>query len=78
MAILTDDADYDAGETFGNVPRPRLNFGNDNADNGPRTRCVSIIFPTNMTMLRKQGQTTSMKKVSSSETREHASLTASS
>ncbi|VEL31789.1 unnamed protein product [Protopolystoma xenopodis] len=35
MAILTDDADY-AGETFGNVPRPRFNFGNDHADNGPK------------------------------------------
>ncbi|VEL18773.1 unnamed protein product [Protopolystoma xenopodis] len=27
-----------ARETFGNVPRPRFNFGNDHADNGPRTR----------------------------------------
>ncbi|VEL37090.1 unnamed protein product [Protopolystoma xenopodis] len=24
VARLTDDADYDSGETFGNVPRPRL------------------------------------------------------
>ncbi|VEL40015.1 unnamed protein product [Protopolystoma xenopodis] len=38
MAILTDDADYDAGETIWNVPRQRFNFGNDHADNGPRTR----------------------------------------
>ncbi|VEL10667.1 unnamed protein product [Protopolystoma xenopodis] len=38
MAILTDDVNDDAGETFGNVPRPRFNFGNDHADNGPRTR----------------------------------------
>ncbi|VEL44006.1 unnamed protein product, partial [Protopolystoma xenopodis] len=37
MAILTDDADYDAGETFGNVPHPRFKFGNDHADNGLRT-----------------------------------------
>ncbi|VEL07302.1 unnamed protein product [Protopolystoma xenopodis] len=34
MAILTDDA----GEKFENVPRPRFNFGNENADNGLRTR----------------------------------------
>ncbi|VEL32811.1 unnamed protein product [Protopolystoma xenopodis] len=34
MAILTDDA----GETFGKVPCLRFNFGNDHADNGPRTR----------------------------------------
>ncbi|VEL13314.1 unnamed protein product [Protopolystoma xenopodis] len=59
MAILTDDADYDAGETFENVPRPRFNFGNDHADNELRTRCVRLSLPTNMTMLRKQGQTTS-------------------
>ncbi|VEL18142.1 unnamed protein product [Protopolystoma xenopodis] len=38
MAILTDDADYDAGEMFGNVPRQLFNFGNDHADNGARTR----------------------------------------
>ncbi|VEL27907.1 unnamed protein product, partial [Protopolystoma xenopodis] len=37
MARLTDDPDYDAGETSGNVPRLRFNFGNDHADNGPRT-----------------------------------------
>ncbi|VEL37836.1 unnamed protein product [Protopolystoma xenopodis] len=50
MARLTNDADYDAGETSGNVPRPRLNFGNDHADNGPRTRCVPISLPTNVTI----------------------------
>ncbi|VEL34916.1 unnamed protein product [Protopolystoma xenopodis] len=38
MAIFTDGADYDAGETFGNVTRPRFNFGNDHPDNGLRTR----------------------------------------
>ncbi|VEL43355.1 unnamed protein product [Protopolystoma xenopodis] len=37
MAILTDDGNYDAGEKFGNVPRPRFNFENDHANNGPRT-----------------------------------------
>ncbi|VEL40201.1 unnamed protein product [Protopolystoma xenopodis] len=40
MTILTDDADYDAGETFKNVPRPRFNVGNDHADNELRTRYV--------------------------------------
>ncbi|VEL31711.1 unnamed protein product [Protopolystoma xenopodis] len=44
----------DAGETSGNVPRPRSYSGNDAADNGPRTRCVPISLSTNMTM-RKQG-----------------------
>ncbi|VEL41346.1 unnamed protein product, partial [Protopolystoma xenopodis] len=33
----TDDADYDAGETSGNVPRLRSDFGNDYAYNGLRT-----------------------------------------
>ncbi|VEL30182.1 unnamed protein product [Protopolystoma xenopodis] len=46
MEILTDDA----GETSGNVPRPRSYFGNDHADNGPRTRCVPISLPTNVTI----------------------------
>ncbi|VEL39049.1 unnamed protein product [Protopolystoma xenopodis] len=39
----------DAGETSGNVPRPRSYSGNDAADNGPRTRCVPISLSTNMT-----------------------------
>ncbi|VEL19557.1 unnamed protein product [Protopolystoma xenopodis] len=39
MARLTDDAGYDAGETSGNVPRPRSNSGNDDAYNGLRTSC---------------------------------------
>ncbi|VEL23527.1 unnamed protein product, partial [Protopolystoma xenopodis] len=37
MARLTDDADYDVGETSGNVPRPRSSSGNDHADNGLRS-----------------------------------------
>ncbi|VEL36860.1 unnamed protein product [Protopolystoma xenopodis] len=61
MTRLTDDADYHAGETLGNVPRPRFNFGNDDADNGLRTRCVLLCLPANMTMLRKKGQTTSIQ-----------------
>ncbi|VEL11839.1 unnamed protein product [Protopolystoma xenopodis] len=55
---LIDDADYDAGETFGNVPRPRSDFGNDYVCNGLRARYVPLSLLTNMTKLRKQGQTT--------------------
>ncbi|VEL43604.1 unnamed protein product [Protopolystoma xenopodis] len=44
----------------GNVPRARFNFGNDHADNGRRIRYVPLSRPSNMTMLRKQDQTTSM------------------
>ncbi|VEL39907.1 unnamed protein product [Protopolystoma xenopodis] len=43
MAILTDDADYDAGETSWNVPRPRSDFGNDHAGNGLRTRLINRV-----------------------------------
>ncbi|VEL38638.1 unnamed protein product [Protopolystoma xenopodis] len=50
MVILTDDADYDAGETSGNVPHPRFDFGNDDAYIVLRTRCVHL----SMTKLRKQ------------------------
>ncbi|VEL41319.1 unnamed protein product [Protopolystoma xenopodis] len=42
MVGLTDDTDYDAGEAFGNIPRPWSDFGNDYAYNGLRTRCVPI------------------------------------
>ncbi|VEL41915.1 unnamed protein product [Protopolystoma xenopodis] len=54
MVMLTDDA----GETFGNVPCPLFNFGNDHADSGLRTRCVPLNRPTKLTKFRKQGQTT--------------------
>ncbi|VEL36960.1 unnamed protein product [Protopolystoma xenopodis] len=37
MARLTAKADYDAGKTSGNAPRPRSDFGNDHAYNGLRT-----------------------------------------
>ncbi|VEL31712.1 unnamed protein product, partial [Protopolystoma xenopodis] len=37
MSRLTDDADYNAGETSGKVPRPQSDFGNDHAYNGLRT-----------------------------------------
>ncbi|VEL22338.1 unnamed protein product [Protopolystoma xenopodis] len=53
MARLTGDADYDAGETSGNVPRPRSFSGTNYADNGLRTRCVPLSLPTNMTKLRR-------------------------
>ncbi|VEL29148.1 unnamed protein product [Protopolystoma xenopodis] len=55
LAILIDDA----GETSGNVPRPRSDFGNDEAYNGLQTRCVPLSFPINATKLGKRGQTTS-------------------
>ncbi|VEL32660.1 unnamed protein product [Protopolystoma xenopodis] len=62
MARLTEDADYDAGETSGNLSRPRSDFGNDHAYNGLRTRCVPLSLPTNMAKLRKQSQTTSIQR----------------
>ncbi|VEL36545.1 unnamed protein product [Protopolystoma xenopodis] len=44
MEIFTDDAVYDAGETSGNVTRPRSDFGNDHADNGFRTRSCNLVL----------------------------------
>ncbi|VEL16260.1 unnamed protein product [Protopolystoma xenopodis] len=49
MARLTDDVDYDASETSGNVPRLRSDSENDNAYYGLRTRCVPLGLPANMT-----------------------------
>ncbi|VEL29507.1 unnamed protein product [Protopolystoma xenopodis] len=57
MARLTDDA----GETSGNVPRPRSYSENDHAYYGLRTRCVTLSLSTNVVKLRRQGQSTSMK-----------------
>ncbi|VEL40526.1 unnamed protein product [Protopolystoma xenopodis] len=74
MVKLTNDADYDAGETSGNVLRPRSDFGNDHADMGPRTRCVPLSLPTNMTKLRKQGQTTSRQRKETATTKGHITL----
>ncbi|VEL13885.1 unnamed protein product [Protopolystoma xenopodis] len=54
MARLTDDVDYDAGETSEDVPRPWPYSGNDDAYNGLRTRCVPLSLHTNMTKLRRQ------------------------
>ncbi|VEL16060.1 unnamed protein product [Protopolystoma xenopodis] len=62
MAILTDDADYDADETSGNIPRPRSYSGYDDAYNGLRARCVPLTFPTNMIKLQKRGQTTAIQR----------------
>ncbi|VEL13220.1 unnamed protein product [Protopolystoma xenopodis] len=49
MARLTDDADYDAGEMSGNVPRPRSYSENHDAYNGLLTRCVPLHLTTNTT-----------------------------
>ncbi|VEL28158.1 unnamed protein product [Protopolystoma xenopodis] len=59
---MADHADHDAVETSGKVPGLRSDFGNDEAYNGLRTRCVPLSRPTNMTKLRKQGQTTSIQR----------------
>ncbi|VEL08183.1 unnamed protein product [Protopolystoma xenopodis] len=48
MAKLTDDADYDACETSGNVPRRQSDFENDYAYNGLWNRCIPLGLPTNM------------------------------
>ncbi|VEL41900.1 unnamed protein product [Protopolystoma xenopodis] len=56
MERLTDDADYDAGEMSGNVPRPRSDSGNLHAYYALWTRCVPLGRPINMTKLLKQGQ----------------------
>ncbi|VEL35991.1 unnamed protein product [Protopolystoma xenopodis] len=61
MAKLTDDADYDSGETSGNVPRIRSDFGKYHAYNGLRTMSVPQSVTTNMTKLRKQGLTISIQ-----------------
>ncbi|VEL40784.1 unnamed protein product [Protopolystoma xenopodis] len=60
MARLTDDADYDVGETSVDAPLSESGFGNDFAYNGLRTRCVPLSLPTNIIKLRKQVQTTSL------------------
>ncbi|VEL34314.1 unnamed protein product [Protopolystoma xenopodis] len=56
-----DDADYDAGETFENLPSPLSDAGNqDNYYDGRlRTRYVLLSRPDNKTKLRQRGQPTS-------------------
>ncbi|VEL09535.1 unnamed protein product [Protopolystoma xenopodis] len=66
MAKRTDDADYDAGETFENVPSPRSDAGNHDNHYGRRlrTRCVPHSRHDNKTKLRQRGQPTSMQSCS--------------
>ncbi|VEL13540.1 unnamed protein product [Protopolystoma xenopodis] len=53
MAKLTDDADYDADETFENVPSPLSYVANHDNYYGRRlrTRCVLLSNPDNNTKL---------------------------
>ncbi|VEL29708.1 unnamed protein product [Protopolystoma xenopodis] len=55
MAKLTDDADYDAGEEFDNVPSPLSDAGNHDNYYGRRlwTRCVLLSPLDNKTKLRQ-------------------------
>ncbi|VEL11051.1 unnamed protein product [Protopolystoma xenopodis] len=45
MAKLTDEADFDAGKTSGNVSRPWSDFGNDHEYNGLRTSLTLVCIP---------------------------------
>ncbi|VEL43052.1 unnamed protein product, partial [Protopolystoma xenopodis] len=56
MAKLTDDADYDAGETFENVSSPRSDARNHDNYYGRRlrTRCILHGPPDNKTKLRQR------------------------
>ncbi|VEL31701.1 unnamed protein product [Protopolystoma xenopodis] len=53
MAKLTDDADYDAGEHFENVPSPLSDAGNHDNYYGRRlrNRCVLLNHRGNKTKL---------------------------
>ncbi|VEL40976.1 unnamed protein product [Protopolystoma xenopodis] len=55
MAALTDDADYDAGDTFENVPSPLSDAGYHDNYYGRRlrTRCVLHSRPDDKTKLRQ-------------------------
>ncbi|VEL33335.1 unnamed protein product [Protopolystoma xenopodis] len=57
MAKLTDDANYDAGETFENVPSSLSVAGNHDNYYGRRlrARCLLPSRPDNKTKLRPQG-----------------------
>ncbi|VEL33004.1 unnamed protein product [Protopolystoma xenopodis] len=59
MGKLTDDADYDAGETFENVPSPLSDVSShDNYyDRRLLTRCVLLNRLDNQTKLRQRGTT---------------------
>ncbi|VEL38807.1 unnamed protein product [Protopolystoma xenopodis] len=60
MAKLTDDANYDAGETFENVPSRLADAGNHDNCYGRRfrSRCVLPSRPDNKAKLRQRGQPT--------------------
>ncbi|VEL10797.1 unnamed protein product, partial [Protopolystoma xenopodis] len=62
MAKLTDDVDYDAGETFEKVSSPLSDVGNHDNYYGRRlrTRCVLHGLPENKIKLRQRGQPTSI------------------
>ncbi|VEL24068.1 unnamed protein product [Protopolystoma xenopodis] len=65
MAALTDDADYDAGETFENVPSPLSDAGNHDDYYGRRlrTRCVLHSHPDNKPKSRQRSQPTSINGI---------------
>ncbi|VEL42254.1 unnamed protein product [Protopolystoma xenopodis] len=60
MTKLTNDADYDAGETFKNVPTPLSDDGNHDNYYGRRlrARCVLLCRPDNKTKMRQRDQPT--------------------
>ncbi|VEL36264.1 unnamed protein product [Protopolystoma xenopodis] len=60
MARLTDDADDDATEKSGNVPRPSSEYRNYHAYYGLGIRFVTLVLLNNMIMLRRQGQVTTI------------------
>ncbi|VEL39017.1 unnamed protein product [Protopolystoma xenopodis] len=68
MARLTEDADYDVGETSGNVPRPHSDCINAYAHNGLRTRCILLSLSANMATFRKEGTKAHVRGLLLSET----------
>ncbi|VEL41164.1 unnamed protein product [Protopolystoma xenopodis] len=64
MAKLTDDADYDAGETFDKVPSSLSDAGNQDNYNGRRLRTSGVLLsrPDNKTKLRQRRQPTSISR----------------
>ncbi|VEL18831.1 unnamed protein product [Protopolystoma xenopodis] len=69
MARLTNDVDYDAGETSENAPSPRSDAGNyDNYyDRRLRTKCVLLSPPDNKAKLRQRRQATSINHTRSEQ-----------
>ncbi|VEL34356.1 unnamed protein product [Protopolystoma xenopodis] len=64
-------ADYDAGETFGNVPSKWSNAGNHGYGNEHGTRCPPRGLPDAPTNLRKQGRTNTKAKEDCDQTEDH-------